>query len=106
MTAMLSSLARGRMVVCLEGGYNLRSISRSMEACARVLLGDGPLPTLMSNKPKPRMMQLPPVADNPAIHPAKEKPFPLATSPLKFPTAIEVCVAETIEAIEEVIIIT
>ena len=57
MTAMLSSLARGRMVVCLEGGYNLRSISRSMEACARVLLGDGPLPTLMSNKPKPRMMQ-------------------------------------------------
>ena len=57
MTAMLSSLARGRMVVCLEGGYNLRSISRSMEACARVLLGDGPLPLLSSHKPKPRMMQ-------------------------------------------------
>ena len=57
MTAMLSSLARGRMVVCLEGGYNLRSISRSMEACARVLLGDGPLPSLTSTKPKSRMMQ-------------------------------------------------
>ena len=47
MTAMLKALARGRMVVALEGGYNLRSISRSMEACARVLLGDGPLPSLV-----------------------------------------------------------
>ena len=46
MTAMLSALARGRMVMCLEGGYNLKSISQSMEACARVLLGDGPLPPL------------------------------------------------------------
>ena len=54
---MLRSLARGRMFVCLEGGYNLRSISRSMEACARVLLGDGPLPSLTSTKRKSRMMQ-------------------------------------------------
>ena len=46
MTAMLKALARGAWL-SLEGGYNLRSISRSMEACARVLLGDGPLPSLV-----------------------------------------------------------
>ncbi|KAJ1493209.1 hypothetical protein T484DRAFT_1610676 [Baffinella frigidus] len=39
MTNMLRGLAGGRMVVALEGGYNLRSISRSMEAVVRVLLG-------------------------------------------------------------------
>ena len=42
MTAMLKTLAGGRVVVALEGGYNLRSISRSMEAVVRVLLGESP----------------------------------------------------------------
>lgn len=36
------SLAGGKVVVALEGGYNLRSIARSMEACARALLGEDP----------------------------------------------------------------
>ncbi len=86
MTAMLSSLARGRMVVCLEGGYNLRSISRSMEACARVLLGDGPLPSIAGSgsgstagvQPKPRLMQC--IADSLMVQSAhwQECLFPFA----------------------------
>lgn len=44
MTSRLMSLAGGRMVVALEGGYNLTSISRGMEAVCRVLLGQAPPP--------------------------------------------------------------
>jgi histone deacetylase 6 len=40
MTARLQSLAGGRCVLSLEGGYNLEAISRSAAACLRVLLGD------------------------------------------------------------------
>lgn len=43
LTAMLRTLANGKIVVALEGGYNLQSISRSMEAVVKVLLGD-PVP--------------------------------------------------------------
>lgn len=57
MTAMLKSLARGRIVVCLEGGYNLRSISHSMEACVHVLLGDLPLPQIVEKAPSPFVMR-------------------------------------------------
>lgn len=47
MTHLLSSLAGGRVIVALEGGYNLTSISLSMAACVEVLLGDAPqLPSL------------------------------------------------------------
>ncbi|KIR69589.1 histone deacetylase 6/10 [Cryptococcus bacillisporus CA1873] len=42
MTHMLSSLAGGKLVVALEGGYNLRAISDSALAVARVLLGEIP----------------------------------------------------------------
>ncbi|XP_042878465.1 histone deacetylase 6-like isoform X3 [Penaeus japonicus] len=45
MTRLLSSLAGGRMVLALEGGYNLSSISYCMTMCAKALLGD-PLPSL------------------------------------------------------------
>ncbi|KAI9034571.1 hypothetical protein DFJ74DRAFT_600963 [Hyaloraphidium curvatum] len=44
MTYMLSSLAGGRVVVALEGGYNARSVSLSMAAVTSVLLGD-PVPS-------------------------------------------------------------
>lgn len=37
MTTALRQLAGGRVVVALEGGYNLRSICRSMENCVRAL---------------------------------------------------------------------
>eukprot|EP00899_Mesostigma_viride_P015386 jgi/Mesvir1/23849/Mv10652-RA.1 len=44
MTHLLKGLAGGRVVLVLEGGYNLRSIANSAEACARVLLGEDPPP--------------------------------------------------------------
>ncbi|KAK6543222.1 Histone deacetylase hda1 [Orbilia ellipsospora] len=44
MTHMLMSLARGRVAVCLEGGYNLNSISNSALAVTRTLMGEPPQP--------------------------------------------------------------
>ena len=40
MTQQLMGLASGKVVVALEGGYNLQSISRSAEAVCRTLLGE------------------------------------------------------------------
>jgi hypothetical protein len=40
MTARLQTLAEGRLVLALEGGYNLSAISHCAEACLRALLGD------------------------------------------------------------------
>ena len=45
MTARLRSLAGGRCVLALEGGYTLEAISRSAAACLRVLLGEDSPPT-------------------------------------------------------------
>ncbi|XP_067880362.1 histone deacetylase 6 isoform X4 [Heterodontus francisci] len=42
MTHMLLGLAGGRVVLVLEGGYNLTAISESMAMCTRTLLGDTP----------------------------------------------------------------
>ncbi|KAD4888847.1 hypothetical protein E3N88_20920 [Mikania micrantha] len=42
MTKMLTSLSRGKVLVILEGGYNLRSISSSATAVIKVLLGENP----------------------------------------------------------------
>ncbi|GAQ90206.1 Histone deacetylase complex catalytic component HDA1 [Klebsormidium nitens] len=42
MTSLLKPLAQGRMLIVLEGGYNLRSISSSLAACTQVLLGEAP----------------------------------------------------------------
>ncbi|XP_073296704.1 histone deacetylase 15-like isoform X3 [Primulina huaijiensis] len=42
MTQMCSALSGGKLLVILEGGYNLRSISSSATAVVKVLLGDGP----------------------------------------------------------------
>jgi uncharacterized membrane protein len=36
----LLGFAKGRVVMALEGGYNLKSIANSVCACAKVLLGD------------------------------------------------------------------
>ncbi|XP_055523218.1 histone deacetylase 6 isoform X2 [Wyeomyia smithii] len=47
-THWLSSLANGRVVVCLEGGYNVNSISYAMSLCTKALLGD-PLPMLQTS---------------------------------------------------------
>lgn len=48
MTKFLTGLGEGRVIVALEGGYNLTSISYCMALCAKALLGD-PLPCLSSN---------------------------------------------------------
>jgi len=42
MTHMLMSLAGGKLVVCMEGGYNLRAISVSALAVTRTLMGEPP----------------------------------------------------------------
>ncbi|THH11513.1 hypothetical protein EW146_g8016 [Bondarzewia mesenterica] len=42
MTHMLSGLAEGKLVVVLEGGYNLDSISVSALSVARTILGEAP----------------------------------------------------------------
>lgn len=38
-THWLSSLANGKIILCLEGGYNVNSISHSMVMCTKALLG-------------------------------------------------------------------
>ncbi|KAJ7579149.1 histone deacetylase complex protein [Mycena floridula] len=52
MTHMLSGLANGRLVVALEGGYNLDSICVSASAVVRVLLGEPPgeLPPMVAGE--------------------------------------------------------
>ncbi|KAJ8683629.1 hypothetical protein QAD02_019421 [Eretmocerus hayati] len=40
MTHWLSSLANGRVILTLEGGYNVNSISHAMTMCTKALLGD------------------------------------------------------------------
>lgn len=42
MTRQLMQIAHGRIVLALEGGYDLPSICDSAEECVRVLLGDTP----------------------------------------------------------------
>lgn len=52
MTHMLCALAGGKVVVALEGGYNLDAISHSSLAVAQVLLGETPpeLPALQASE--------------------------------------------------------
>ncbi|KAM3872288.1 histone deacetylase 6 [Diretmus argenteus] len=52
LTHLLMSLAGGRVLLILEGGYNLSSISDSMAMCTSVLLGDAP-PPLVTPLPPP-----------------------------------------------------
>ncbi|GAM86032.1 hypothetical protein ANO11243_040420 [Dothideomycetidae sp. 11243] len=52
MTHMLMSLADGKVVVCMEGGYNLRSIAVSALAVTRTLMGEPP-ERLQSTQPSP-----------------------------------------------------
>lgn len=49
LTHWLSSLANGRIILSLEGGYNINSIAHAMTICTKTLLGD-PLPMLESNQ--------------------------------------------------------
>lgn len=53
-TYWLSSLANGKIVLCLEGGYNVNSISHAMTMCTKALLGD-PLPMLHTTGKAPNV---------------------------------------------------
>jgi histone deacetylase 6 len=57
LAARLQGLCGGRLVLALEGGYNLAAIAASAEACLRVLLGDAP-PPLDVGDPSPRAMRV------------------------------------------------
>ncbi|XP_042422875.1 histone deacetylase 15-like isoform X1 [Zingiber officinale] len=57
MTHMLSSVSQGKLLVILEGGYNLRSISSSATAVVKVLLGENPSPQLNNNVPSKAGLQ-------------------------------------------------
>ncbi|XP_068104737.1 histone deacetylase 6 isoform X3 [Hyperolius riggenbachi] len=57
MTHLLMGLASGKVVVILEGGYNLISISESMSMCTRTLLGDPPPFLLDLHPPRPSALR-------------------------------------------------
>lgn len=48
MTHMLKAIAKGKLAVILEGGYNLDSISKSALGVAKVLVGEPPEATISS----------------------------------------------------------
>ncbi|KAJ6260386.1 hypothetical protein Dda_4612 [Drechslerella dactyloides] len=57
MTHMLMSLAGGKVAVCLEGGYNLHSISDSALAVTRTLMGEPPDP-LYGDHAAPKVIEV------------------------------------------------
>lgn len=57
MTHQLMSLANGKLAVVLEGGYNLRAISRSALAVAKTLMGEPP-ERLTLGQPHPEAMRV------------------------------------------------
>ena len=71
MTKFLSTLAEGRVILALEGGYNLKSISECMTACAAALLGC-PLPRLPETVYKKALHH----QDRTAIEKVREKLMP------------------------------
>uniref|UniRef100_A0A8D2DMH3 Protein deacetylase HDAC6 n=1 Tax=Sciurus vulgaris TaxID=55149 RepID=A0A8D2DMH3_SCIVU len=66
LTHLLMGLANGRIILILEGGYNLTSISESMAACAHSLLGD-PLPLLTLSRP-PQSAALASISETIQVH--------------------------------------
>ncbi|XP_072287580.1 histone deacetylase 6 isoform X3 [Pyxicephalus adspersus] len=66
MTHLLMGLAGGKVVVVLEGGYNLTSISESMCMCTRTLLGDPP--PYLSNLHPPRHSALHTISKVLSVH--------------------------------------
>ncbi|XP_008840774.1 histone deacetylase 6 [Nannospalax galili] len=56
LTHLLMGLANGHIILILEGGYNLASISESMAACTHSLLGDPPPLLALLRPPQPRAL--------------------------------------------------
>ncbi|XP_062116943.1 histone deacetylase 15 isoform X2 [Humulus lupulus] len=57
MTQMLNDLSGGKLLVILEGGYNLRSISSSATSVIKVLLGESPESELQNVLPSKSGLQ-------------------------------------------------
>ena len=55
MTQHLASLARGRLVMALEGGYNLDTLAQAGTTCAQALLGHVDTPTRVNRNPESTM---------------------------------------------------
>lgn len=53
---MLKPLAQGRLILALEGGYNVNTVAYSMSTCIKVLLGD-PLPRLVWQEMRPSALK-------------------------------------------------
>lgn len=64
LTHMLKAIAKGKLTVILEGGYNLDSISKSALGVAKVLIGEPPEATISS---QPRLDTLETVSEVIAI---------------------------------------
>ncbi|KAI9104821.1 hypothetical protein DFS34DRAFT_691050 [Phlyctochytrium arcticum] len=58
MTHMLKSVAGGKLVVCLEGGYNLEATAVSIAAVTEVLLGKAPGPVDVSCGPSTACLEV------------------------------------------------
>jgi histone deacetylase 6 len=60
MTHKLMGLANGRLVVCLEGGYDLKAISKSALAVTKTLMGEPPdrIPGYSDNDPDAKASRL------------------------------------------------
>lgn len=69
MTSLLLQLADGRVLLVLEGGYDLHSLSSAAVACLRVLMGENP---------PPLPLELPTAADGPAAMQHGPSPLPEA----------------------------
>ena len=52
MTQHLASLAHGRLVIALEGGYNVDTLAKAGTSCARALLGQVDTPTRVNSNPE------------------------------------------------------
>lgn len=57
MTHMLKAVARGKLAVILEGGYNLESIAKSALGVAKVLVGEPPESTIVA-QPRPETVEV------------------------------------------------
>ena len=51
LTALLMTISCGKMVMVMEGGYNLKTVSHSLSACVSVLRGQMPPPLSYPTKP-------------------------------------------------------
>ncbi|XP_047056717.1 histone deacetylase 15-like [Lolium rigidum] len=57
MASMLTACSEGKLLIILEGGYNLRSISSSATEVVKVLLGDNPSHSTGAAAPSKEGMQ-------------------------------------------------